>query len=308
YTVKTFVGRLRGNAANGGTCEGKEYEARFQQPDGLAFAPNGDLWFTDRGTHEIRRVTSDKFVHKVALTGAAIKSPWGAAFSPDGYFVVANKDLKNAVKISQDGVVTEFITDLNNPIGLAYDKAGNLYICDRGNNAIKKYDSNGTLLKEYTGVAQPNAVAVDDKGRMFVVSNNAYKLFMIDTDGTVTTIFGNGIKPSAATYNNGVPGDLSAATMGISFGIVIDADGTMYISDTLFHVVRSLTPDENGDYTKGTLRTVAGTPGVTTTDPLSGDGDGVMAKFNYPAEMVIVGNTIYISDELTWSIRTITKE
>lgn len=308
YTVKTWVGRVRGNAANGGTCEGMEYEARFQQPDGLGFAPNGDLWFTDRGSHEIRRVTPDRFVHKVTLTGAALKSPWGAAFAPDGSFVVANKDMKNAVKITSDGTVTEFITGLNSPIGVTYDKAGNLYICDRGNNAVKKFDSNGTLIKTYTGVNQPNAVAVDDKGRMFVVSNNAYKLFMIDTDGTVTTVFGNGIKPTAATYSNGEPGDLSAATMGVSFGVVIDADGTMYISDTLFHVVRSLTPDENGNYTKGTLRTVAGTPGKTVTDPLQGDGAGSIARFNYPAEMVIVGNTIYISDELTWSIRTITKD
>ena len=149
YSVKTWVGRLRGNAANGGTCEGVGTAARFQQPDGLAFAPNGDLWFTDRGTHEIRRVTSDGFVHKVALTGAAIKSPWGAAFSPDGYFVVANKDLKNAVKISQDGVVTEFITGLNSPIGVTYDKDGNLYICDRGTNSIKKYDSACTLLQTH---------------------------------------------------------------------------------------------------------------------------------------------------------------
>lgn len=308
YTVKTYVGRIRGNAANGGSCEGFGYEARFQQPDGLAFAPNGDLWFTDRGGHEIRKVTSDKYVHIVKLSGASIKSPWGAAFSPDGYFVTVNKDLNNAVKISQDGVVTEFITGLNSPIGLTYDKKGQIYICDRGTNSIKKYDSDGKLLQTYTGVTAPNAVAIDDKGRMFVVSNSAYKLYMIDVDGTVSTIFGDGKKPTAATFNNGVPGDLSTATIGAPFGIVIDEDGTIYISDTIFHVIRALKPDEKGNYSKGTLTTIAGQPGKTVSDPLQGDGDGSIAKFNYPAEMVIVGNTIYVSDELTWSIRTITKE
>lgn len=301
YTVATVAGGVRGNTTATPTCEGVGTEARFNIPDGLALAPNGDIWICDRGGHEIRRMDASFYVHKVELTGAAIKSPWGGAFGPDGLFTVANKDLNNVVKIAADGTTTEFIAGLKTPIGVAYDAAGNLYVCDRSNNAVKKFDATGAQVASYD-ITAPNACAVDAQGRVFVVSNSAFKVFMVDTDGTVVTLFGTGTKHTAATLSNGVPGDLSEATAGASFGIAVDADGTVYISDVTVHIVRALTPGEGGDYTKGTLRTIAGTAGSAGRV----DGDGGAAKFNYPAEMLIVGNVIYLADELTFSIRSIT--
>ena len=149
----------------------------------------------------------------------------------------------------------------------------------------------------------PCAIAVDKKGRVLAANGASFKLFMFETDGTKRTIFGNGIKPVAETYSDGEPGDLSKATMGIVFGsLSFDDSGTLYFGDWNCHTIRSLTPDANGDYSKGTLKTIAGLP----LKPGKTDGAGQNATFKNPAGLLVNGNIIYVADEQNNLIRSIT--
>lgn len=99
-----------------------------------------------------------------------------------------------------------------------------------------------------------------------------------------------------------VTDDHDKATMGPTFGIAF-GPGMMIlcITDYTMHTIRTLTPDAEGDYTKGTLKTIAGIPGTKGKI----DGSALTATFNCPAS-VLVSDKVYIADEQNHLIRTIT--
>ncbi len=87
-------------------------KSELSNPLGLAIDKNGDLFFVDRGSNRIRKISlSTGIVTTIAGTGKA-------GFSGD------------------DGLPTK--AKLSNPTGIAFDELGNLYIVDRGNNRIRK--------------------------------------------------------------------------------------------------------------------------------------------------------------------------
>ena len=94
----------------------------------------------------------------------------------------------------------------------------------------------------------------------------------------------------SALYN-GVAGDPLTAKINSCHGIDFDSKGKMYISDATFHAIRLLTPDKNGDYSKGKLETIlGGVKGYT-------DGSGLKVKFNEPAGVLVYDDeTLYVCD------------
>ncbi len=66
-TVSTIAGR----AGTAGASDGQGRLAHFDQPTGIAVAPNGDLFVTDRNNHTVRKITPPNVVTTVAgLPGA----------------------------------------------------------------------------------------------------------------------------------------------------------------------------------------------------------------------------------------------
>lgn len=301
YTVATVAGSGTAGSANGtGTA------ASFKFPETLSLAPDGSIWIVERN-NAVRRMDKDFNVTTIA-SGASFKSSYSGAFDKNGNLYVANKDLKNIVKVTANGTTTVFKcqTTFSAPMGIAFDNDNCLYVADRDAKKIFKLTIDGELRMTYDMSDEkqgPCAIAVDKKGRVLAANGASFKLFMFETDGTRRTIFGNGIKPTADIYSDGEPGDLSKATMGIVFGsLSFDDSGTLYFGDWNCHTIRSLTPDANGDYSKGTLRTIAGlplTPGKT-------DGAGQSATFKNPAGLLIIDNIIYVADEQNNLIRSIT--
>ncbi len=87
-------------------------KSQLSNPLGLAMDKKGDLFFVDRGSNRVRKITlSTGIVETIAGTGKA-------GFSGDQGPPTAAK--------------------LSNPTGIAFDELGNLYIVDRGNNRIRK--------------------------------------------------------------------------------------------------------------------------------------------------------------------------
>lgn len=301
YMVSTVAGS--GAAA---TTDGKGLAAAIRSPQGIAFAPDGTLWIAQQNGNAIRKMDADFNVTTVNVTGGTLSAPWGCAFDKAGMFVVANKANNTVLKMTQDGTGTPITASsaYKGPMGVTYDAAGNLYISERDAKIVRKIAPDGAETTYAVGEKQgPCAAAVDAKGRIYVVNGADYKVYMISADGKVGTLFGTGVKPTADTWSDGKPGDLSEATMGQSFGISIASDGTMYITDLLAFVVRKLTPDANGDYDKGTLETIAGVPFT------KGKADGAAAKatFNQLGGVAVAGDKIYVADNANHLIRVISK-
>lgn len=89
---------------------------------------------------------------------------------------------------------------------------------------------------------------------MIVGTSNGYVLIQISPDGTQKTIAGDGVK--GQEYYDGEPGNPLSAKVGATFGVAAGSDGCLYLSDNTYNCIRKLTPDANGDYSKGTLETI----------------------------------------------------
>lgn len=304
YHVSTIAGS--GKADN---TPGKGLAAGVRSPQGMAFAPDGSLWICSQNGHVIQRMTADYEVSTVAIPGATLNAPWGCAFDKDGKFVFANKAIHTVLRVAADGSFTEVLSaaDWKGPMGVAVDAAGALYVADRDAKAVRKIGADGKVVASFdmSDCKQgPCGVAADAKGNVYVVNGGDYKMFMFTPDGTRSILFGNGVKPTADTWSDGEPGDMSSATMGQSFSVTIGSDGTMYIPDLLACVVRAITPDASGDYSKGTLRTIAGIPFTKG----KADGLATEATFNALGTVVEHDGKLYVADNTNNLIRLITKK
>jgi Secretion system C-terminal sorting domain/NHL repeat len=292
YTVTTFAGV----ANTYGTTDGTGTSALFKSPEGLCWAPDGNIWVADRANNAIRRITTDGVVSTIVApstgTAGTFYAPWQGAFSPAGDYYVADKGNGRIRKVTTDGIVTTFATGLNNPMSLVFDTQGNMYVSERDAKIISKITPEGvkTTYAEL-GSFKPNCAVFDSKGNLLVGGNSAYTIISVSPDGTITTIAGDG--SVATAYNDGTPGNPLTAEVGQIFGLDIDQNGVLYIPDYLFHVIRTLTPDAAGDYTKGTMKTIIGngTAGFA-------DGSDQNASLTSPMCILLNSNhtTFYIGE------------
>ena len=135
-------------------------------------------------------------------------------------------------------------------------------------------------------------IALDADGNLFIADTYNNKIRKITPTGTVSTFAGTGMQG-----NTDGPG--SSATFSNPFGITIDKNGIIYVSNSGYGTIRKITPD-------GTVSTIAGN---NYGQHGFADGTGSSAKFNYPLGMVTdADNNIYVADAANNAIRKITPD
>jgi hypothetical protein len=156
-------------------------EAKLGWPTNMAFAANGDMYFTDRFNHTVRRVAADgSQVFYVAgqpgercadptgtcgdgglAVDAHLRSPWGIALddqTPQNIYVSDYGSHKirridgltndittiagTGVAGYEDGIPAN-VAMLNFPSGLTVDAGGDVLVADRGNHRIRKIPMDG---------------------------------------------------------------------------------------------------------------------------------------------------------------------
>ena len=170
HTVMKFNARgeqllsigVKGQAGNWDEAAG---ERKFNQPNDIAIAANGDF-FVVQG-HQPGLLKGDARVLKFDKTGKFIKS-WGGKGKGPGQFDVAH--------------------------GIAIDAKGLLWVMDRENQRIQVFDQEGTFVREMKYAGLPCSV---DIGREFVYMVNGFagQLLRMDLNGKVLAATG---KPGTA--------------------------------------------------------------------------------------------------------------
>ncbi|HWZ34388.1 MAG TPA: IPT/TIG domain-containing protein [Bryobacteraceae bacterium] len=205
---------------------GPAASALLFQADGIAADSKGNLYISDAANHRIRRIDRAGVIMTIAGTGIA-------GFSGDN-------GPANAAQ-------------LNSPYGLALDGIGNLYLADLGNARVRRIGIDGTITTIAGGGAipagggndgtvatllslgSPRNVAWDGHGALFISDFTGHRVYRLAADGSLTTAAGNGVQGFS-----GDGGPATRAQLAYPAAIASDTRGTLYIGDSLNHLIRKV--------------------------------------------------------------------
>jgi sugar lactone lactonase YvrE len=193
---------------------------------------------------------------------------------------------------------------LNEPKAVALDHDGNLLIADSENHVIRKVDRRSGLITTVAGCTSshdsPLAVmnraavpATDDP--LSEGSSSAEAAFMQQSDlsGTVRYVV-HGVGSAKRFAGDG--GRALDALLNFPTAIAADAEGDLYIADTMNHRIRRV------DARTGRITTIAG----VGLPRFGGDGGpSVAAGLNEPAALVVQGARLYVADQSNNRIRMV---
>lgn len=259
--------------------------APSEDPSGIAIAPGNRVFLANRAQNTIRLLDM--------LTGKVATLPTGLATGTDH--------------------ATSSNLDPFEPAGLSSDAQGNLYVADRGNNRVLTLAPNAAHFTYVAHVLDAAAVAVDSKAqRLYVAAPASNRVFVIDLNtGTINAFAGSGAFTETATDDSSADfaSTPASAQLGAPEGVVVDAKGNVFISDTGANAIVRV------DAKSGTLSHVAlnetlASPGALAIDR-SGDlfvadrGNQRIVEFpqigagDPSADQVLSPSSFDFGDELT---------
>jgi hypothetical protein len=154
--------------------------ARLDDPGGMAFGPDGTLYFADERNHRVRAVSPDGIISTVAGGGSAGRdgfvsngtpaleasiSPSDIAFGPDRHLYITTGN--QVLLLESDGTLTEVVggesppqglrdvagpaadTSVDGVEGLAFDSTGDLYIFEFDIKTVLMVTPSGILTEPY---------------------------------------------------------------------------------------------------------------------------------------------------------------
>ena len=271
-------------------ADGTGTDARFGGPQGLAVAPNGDIYVADSQNNCIRKITPDGVVTTFAGsqtggyadgtgTDAQFLYPSGVAVASNGDIYVTDQINNSIRKITPSGVVTTLA-------GGAQDEYGSFI----GGYA----DGTGTDAT----FAAIVALAVGQDGNIYVADQGNQSIRKVTPSGVVTTLAGGARDENdAAVYGYANGTGTNAKFLGFG-GLVVAANGDIYVADAYNQVIRKITP-------AGVVSRFVGTPRINGY--VDGDGNISRAAFNNIYNFIFAQNgDIYVADHINHSIRKVT--
>ena len=229
-------------AARTGAVRGVGGATRGAVPHGLAVAPDGTVWLTDVGLHQVfaldaagrtrlvlgeRGVAGSDRAHFDMPTDVAVARD-GSVYVSDGY------GNGRVVKFSRRG---EFLRawgtkgsgrgQFDTPHGIAVDPRGRVYVADRGNARVQVFDGRGRLLDVWDGAeyGRPWAVRVGPDGLVYLVDGgdqratppDRSRILVCEPDGTILETLGSyGTEPGEFVWPH---------------AIAVGLGGTLYVGE-----------------------------------------------------------------------------
>jgi streptogramin lyase len=224
-TISTVTGTGKAGFSGDG---GAATNAQLNQPHSIQFDRNGNLYICDIGNQRIRKVEARTgMMSTFAGNGSKASTPSGAPIAG---------------------------TPLHGPRAIDFDADGNLWLALREGNAVYKLDLKketihhiaGTGQKGFTGnggpakaatLSGPKGLSIGPDGNVYLADTESHSIRMIDVKGgMLALIAGKGER------GDGPDGDPLQCRMARPHGVFVDADGSVFISDSESHRVRVIRP------------------------------------------------------------------
>ena len=302
-------------------------QAHLSNPSGVAVDADGNVLIADTENHRIRSLTTDGTITTVAGTGAAgfsgdggvatrarLSNPRGVAVGPNGNVYIADSGNNRIRVVRADGSIETVVggdgprfageSGLVDPHSVTVDREGNLFIADTGNHRIRKAAAGilttiaGSGHAEYAGdggpatlssLRFPKSVAVDAAGIVYIADTGNNRVRQIGFDGNISTVMGTGQRAFS-----GDGGQAATASLAHPQGLVAVPDGSLYVSDSMYHVIRRIDSD-------GIVVTVAGT-GVAGSGRAGNEAR--RSKLNSPLGLALdAGGHLLVADSGNHRIR-----
>jgi hypothetical protein len=188
------------------------------------------------------------------------------------------------------------------PGAVAVDGAGNVYISEPANHVVRKVSASGTITTvagngsggnsgdggaaTSATLGQPNVIAVDAVGDLYIADAIMHRVRKV-SNGIISAFAGNG-----GFGYSGDNGPASAALLGDTEGLAVDGQGSLYIADSGYNVVRKVA--------NGIITTFAG-------GGQGGDGGPALgAQLNHPASLTMDSSgNLFIADSAGNDIREV---
>ena len=259
---------------------------------------DGSTYIAETSADRILKVTKEGQVEIVADEDDGVTAPRDVAVADDGTLYISDTGNARIVKIDPLGNRSTFAggadpdtlgdggpatsASLKQPRGIALAADGTLYITETGRNRVRRVAPDGRINTVATDLDLPTDVAVDAEGTLFVADAMHHRVLQVTAQGETTTLAGDG-----GAGNTGDGGPATAAQVGQPYGVDVAADGTVYFSDRVHHVVRRVSKD-------GTITTYAG----TGRSGEEGDGDAPQqAQLTFPEDVTVAPDqSVQIAD------------
>jgi sugar lactone lactonase YvrE len=275
---------------------GQATNAMFGKAINMSLDAAGNIYFADGDNNRIRRIDiSTRIITTVAGTGATVDSG-------DGGLAV------NA--------------GVSRPTGITVDALGNLYFSSSWSR-VRKLIANSGIIETVAGQLttsfggdnglavdalfwDPIPSVVDRNGDIYIVDYENSRVRMVTAStGIVTTLAGSGPCPIGSPFHvsvcqggfGGDGGPAKTATLNHAQAAASDAQGNLYIADTINHRIRRV------DASTGLISTIAG----NGLNGFSGDGGpAIDAEISFPVGIAVDGSgRVYFADENNNRIRVL---
>jgi len=228
---------------------GPATDAVLDLPSSVAFDErNGDLYVSDQANHIIRRIPAGS--DTIELVAGMPRMPGyagdgGPALDAQLHGHTAQKADPGSKITIHDGIL--YLADTVNGVVRTIDLDTGVIDLFAGSYSSLGTDEAGVDLGSQPGYSgdggdaldavfnTPRDVAVGIDGEVYIADTKNSCVRVVDPDTNVVTTFAG----QCGTIGfEGDEGPASDALLGEPFGISVDADGNVYIADTLNHVIR----------------------------------------------------------------------
>ena len=277
--------------------------AQFNFPQDLAWDADGNLWVSHRSGKAVSCIdmTNQTNGSSISVSSAVFGISYG-----NGALYTSNKDkgkigvVKNSTHVTFDSEYA--FTDIFDV--LCGD--GKIYAALRGGLKLAVISSDNSVSEISLSIKPYKIAFNEDASGIFIGPNNHNKIVLYDIAAkSETHVAGNGTAPTDGTT---IDGAALNALIGQVVGLYCDEDGYLYFSDSSACRFRVLIPGVGGDYSKGIVRTLAGTAIGTdgghgnVSDHAVGDGlteakfgkEGIGGIVKYGNDFLVAGQKRHV--------------